>query len=144
MTKTVKFNAKDIFGKNFEIMDSFNNVKLVQNGLDKVYKAMDKADEEHTDKDGQINTSLLDYSNAIVPVILNETAVLLGLNKEDKEKLKGLSYSVIQDFYSQACEEFAGIPLPTVQSMQKQIERAQKIAAGQAEPEEGEDMVDPK
>lgn len=144
MTKTVKFNAKDIFGKNFEIMDSFNNVKLVQNGLDNVYKAMDKADKEHTDKDGQINTSLLDYSNAIVPVILNETAVLLGLNKEDKEKLKGLSFSVIQDFFGQACEEFVGIPLPTVQSMQKQIERAQKIAAGQAEPDEGEDMVDPK
>lgn len=137
--QTVNFNAKDIFGKNFEILDSFNNVQIVSKGLGRVYKAMDKVDEEKKDDVG-----FLDYSNAIIPIVLDETCVLLGLTtKEDKEKMKNLSYSTIQDFYAEACKKFTGIELPTIERMQENVKRAQALAAG-APANDDEELTDPK
>ena len=133
------FNAKDIFGKNFEILDSFNNVQIVSKGLGRVYKAMDKVDEEKKDDAG-----FLDYSNAIIPIVLDETCVLLGLTtKEDKEKMKNLSYSTIQDFYAEACKKFTGIELPTIERMQENVKRAQALANG-APANDDEELTDPK
>lgn len=137
--QTVKFNAKDIFGKNFEILDSFNNVQIVSKGLGRVYKAMDKVDEEKKDDAG-----FLDYSNAIIPIVLDETCVLLDLTtKEDKEKMKNLSYSTIQDFYAEACKKFTGIELPTIERMQENVKRAQALANGAAVNDD-EELTDPK
>ena len=137
--QTVNFNAKDIFGKNFEILDSFNNVQIVSKGLSRVYKAMDKVDEEKKDDAG-----FLDYSNAIIPIVLDETCVLLGLTtKEDKEKMKNLSYSTIQDFYAEACKKFTGIELPTIERMQENVKRAQALANGAAANDD-EELTDPK
>lgn len=137
--QTVNFNAKDIFGKNFEILDSFNNVQIVSKGLGRVYKAMDKVDEEKKDDAG-----FLDYSNAIIPIVLDETCVLLGLTtKEDKEKMKNLSYSTIQDFYAEACKKFTGIELPTIERMQENVKRAQALANG-ATANDDEKLTDPK
>lgn len=137
--QTVNFNAKDIFGKNFEILDSFNNVQIVSKGLGRVYKAMDKVDEEKKDDAG-----FLDYSNAIIPIVLDETCVLLGLTtKEDKEKMKNLSYSTIQDFYAEACKKFTGIELPTIERMQENVKRAQALANGAAANDD-EKLTDPK
>lgn len=137
--QTVNFNAKDIFGKNFEILDSFNNVQIVSKGLGRVYKAMDKVDEEKKDDAG-----FLDYSNAIIPIVLDETCVLLGLTtKEDKEKMKNLSYSTIQDFYAEACKKFTGIELPTIERMQENVKRAQALANG-ATANDDEELTDPK
>lgn len=137
--QTVNFNAKDIFGKNFEILDSFNNVQIVSKGLGRVYKAMDKVDEEKKDDAG-----FLDYSNAIIPIVLDETCVLLGLTtKEDKEKMKNLSYSTIQNFYAEACKKFTGIELPTIERMQENVKRAQALANGAAANDD-EELTDPK
>ena len=137
--QTVNFNAKDIFGKNFEILDSFNNVQIVSKGLGRVYKAMDKVDEEKKDDAG-----FLDYSNAIIPIVLDETCVLLGLaTKEDKDKMKNLSYSTIQDFYAEACKKFTGIELPTIERMQENVKRAQALANG-APANDDEELTDPK
>lgn len=137
--QTVNFNAKDIFGKNFEILDSFNNVQIVSKGLGRVYKAMDKVDEEKKDDAG-----FLDYSNAIIPIVLDETCVLLDLTtKEDKEKMKNLSYSTIQDFYAEACKKFTGIELPTIERMQENVKRAQALANGAAANDD-EELTDPK
>lgn len=137
--QTVNFNAKDIFGKNLEILDSFNNVQIVSKGLGRVYKAMDKVDEEKKDDAG-----FLDYSNAIIPIVLDETCVLLGLTtKEDKEKMKNLSYSTIQDFYAEACKKFTGIELPTIERMQENVKRAQALANGAAANDD-EELTDPK
>lgn len=137
--QTVNFNAKDIFGKNFEILDSFNNVQIVSKGLGRVYKALDKVDEEKKDDAG-----FLDYSNAIIPIVLDETCVLLGLTtKEDKEKMKNLSYSTIQDFYAEACKKFTGIELPTIERMQENVKRAQALANGAAANDD-EELTDPK
>lgn len=161
MVKTINFNAKDAFGKNFEIMDSFNNVQLVQAGLDAVYKAMDKVDDEYTAKGEKMmkeaekkgehldradlpQPNFLDYSKVICPVVVEETAKLLGLSREDKKKLGNLSYSYIQDFYAQACEQFTGIELPTIEQMKKNAERMQRAMAGQGELADDEEASDPK
>lgn len=137
--QTVKFNAKDVFGKNFEIMDSFNNVQIVSQGLHDVYTAIDKVDKKKGD-----DVTLLDYSDAIVPTVLNAVCTLLGLQtKEDKEKMKGLSYSFIQDFFGETCKKFTGIELPTVERMQENIKRAQALANG-ASADDGEQLTDPK
>lgn len=137
--QTVNFDAKDVFnGKSFSIMDSFNNVKIVSNGLSNVYKAIDKVDHEKGD-----DVVLLDYQQAIVPVILHETAVLLGLTKGEEAKLKELSYSYVQDFYAEACKKFTGIDLPTIERMQENIKRAQAAANGQSL-EDDEELTDPK
>lgn len=161
MAKKINFNAKDVFGKNFEIIDSFNNVQIVQKGLKAVYTAMDDVDDSFNKKQEKIikeaakkkedvdradlpTPAFLDYSEAICPVIMDETAKLLGLNADDRKKLDNLSYSVIQSFYAEACEKFIGIELPTIETMKKNAERMQQIAAGQDQLNEDEEASDPK
>lgn len=136
--KTVEFD-KAVFGKAISIMDSFNNVKIVEQGLANVNKAILKAESDHKD-----DTTWVDYSEAITPVVLDSVATLLGkTTKEDKEKLMGTSYSYIQEFFAGVCKEFTGIELTTVQTMQRDLKRAQALRNGET-PEDGEKLVDPK
>ena len=165
MTKKVTFNAKDVFGKTQTIMDTWNNVQIVQKGLDRIYKAMDKVDAENVKKRQEIvkkareggatddeikqlslpEVSFLDYANVIDPIVVDEVETLLGLTtKADKEKFNNLSYSDIEDFYAKVCKDFANIDLPSISHMQKAAERMQKIAAGQASFDDDEEAVDPK
>lgn len=137
--QTVTFKATDVFGNDIPIMDSFNNVQIVSKGLRRVYKAIDKVDEEKKD-----DATLLDYSDAIVPVVVDETCIILGkTSKEDKEQMKRLSYSYIQEFYGKLCKQFTGIELPTVARMQENLKRAQAVANGQ-KLNDDEELTDPK
>lgn len=137
--QTVTFKATDVFGNDIPIMDSFNNVQIVSKGLRRVYKAIDKVDEEKKD-----DATLLDYSDAIVPVVVDETCIILGkTSKEDKEQMKRLSYSYIQEFYGKLCKQFTGIELPTVGRMQENLKRAQAVANGQ-KLNDDEELTDPK
>lgn len=137
--QTVTFKAKDVFGQDIPIMDSFNNVQIVSKGLGRVYKAIDKVDEEKKD-----DATLLDYSNAITPVIVDETCTILGkTSKEDKAQMNRLSYSYIQEFYGELCKKFTGIDLPTVQRMQENLKRAQALANG-GKLDDDEELTDPK
>lgn len=136
----VEFKASDVFGSNIPIMDTFNNVKLVEKGLINVNKAI--ADIEDKKKD---DLTWVDYSEAITPVVLDSVCELLGkTTKSDKEKMMGLSYSYIQDFYSKVCQEFTGIELTTVQTLQRDLKRAQALREGTATANDGEELVDPK
>lgn len=121
-------------------MDTFNNVKLVEKGLINVNKAI--ADLEDKKKD---DLAWVDYSEAITPVVLDSVCELLGkTTKADKEKMMGLSYSYIQDFYSKVCQEFTGIELTTVQTLQRDLKRVQALREGTATANDGEELVDPK
>ena len=71
--QTVTFKASDVFGKDIPIIDSFNNVQIVSKGLRRVYKAIDKVDDEKKD-----DATLLDYSDAIVPVIVMKLVSFLA------------------------------------------------------------------
>lgn len=137
--QTVTFKAKDVFGRDITIMDSFNNVQIVEKGLARIYKAMNEVEK----KKGE-DLRFLDYSSVITPIVIEETCTLLGkTNKDDKEQMKKLSYSYIQNFYADACIKFTGIELPTVQSIVQDFKRAQALQDG-AELKDGEEAVDPK
>ena len=142
--KQVEFKAADVFGKDFKIMDTFDNMKIVQQGMINVNNAINKLEEEKQKEDKNAVIYWVDYSVAITPVILNSVCTLLGLTtKEDKKKMENLSYSYIQDFFVKACKEFTGIEPNTVQSMQKDMERARELQAG-ASNDSNAELVDPK
>lgn len=137
--KKVEF-AADVFGSTISIMDTFNNVKLVEKGLINVNKAISELEDKKKD-----DLTWVDYSQAITPVVLDSVCELLGkTTKADKEKMMGVSYSYIQEFYSKVCKEFTGIELTTVQTLQRDFKRVQELRAGTAAPENGEELVDPK
>ena len=137
--KKVEF-AADVFGSTISIMDTFNNVKLVEKGLINVNKAISELEDKKKD-----DLTWVDYSQAITPVVLDSVCELLGkTTKADKEKMMGVSYSYIQEFYSEVCKEFTGIELTTVQTLQRDLKRVQELRAGTATPENGEELVDPK
>ena len=137
--KKVEF-AADVFGSTISIMDTFNNVKLVEKGLINVNKAISELEDKKKD-----DLTWVDYSQAITPVVLDSACELLGkTTKADKEKMMGVSYSYIQEFYSKVCKEFTGIELTTVQTLQRDLKRVQELRAGTAAPKNGEELVDPK
>lgn len=137
--KKVEF-AADVFGSTISIMDTFNNVKLVEKGLINVNKAISELEDKKKD-----DLTWVDYSQAITPVVLDSVCELLGkTTKADKEKMMSVSYSYIQEFYSKVCKEFTGIELTTVQTLQRDFKRAQELRAGTDAPENGEELVDPK
>lgn len=137
--KKVEF-AADVFGSTISIMDTFNNVKLVEKGLINVNKAISELEDKKKD-----DLTWVDYSQAITPVVLDSACELLGkTTKADKEKMMGVSYSYIQEFYSKVCKEFTGIELTTVQTLQRDFKRAQELRAGTVAPKNGEELVDPK
>lgn len=138
--KKVEFQGQDVFGSNMSIMDTFDHVKLVEKGLINVNKAISELENKKQD-----DLTWVDYSEAITPVILDSVCELLGkTTKADKEKMMGISYSYIQDFYSKVCLEFTGIELTTVQTLQRDLKRAQELRAGTATPNDGEQLTDPK
>lgn len=142
--KQVEFKASDVFGRNFTIQDTMNNMKIVQQGMINVNNAINKLEEEKQKEDKNAVIYWVDYSVAITPVILNSVCTLLGLTaKEDKKKMENLSYSYIQNFFVKACKEFTGIEPNTVQSMQRDMERARELQAG-ASNDSNEELVDPK
>lgn len=142
--KQVEFKASDVFGRNFTIQDTMSNMKIVQQGMINVNNAINKLEEEKQKEDKNAVIYWVDYSVAITPVILNSVCTLLGLTtKEDKKKMENLSYSYIQDFFVKACKEFTGIEPNTVQSMQRDMERARELQAG-ASNDSSEELVDPK
>lgn len=142
--KQVEFKASDVFGRNFTIQDTMNNMKIVQQGMINVNNAINKLEEEKQKEDKNAVIYWVDYSVAITPVILNSVCTLLGLTtKEDKKKMENLSYSYIQEFFVKACKEFTGIEPNTVQSMQRDMERARELQAG-ASNDSNEELVDPK
>ena len=137
--------AKD-FGKSAVWLNSYLHDKGVQykQGKINVNNAINKLEEEKQKEDKNAVIYWVDYSVAITPVILNSVCTLLGLtSKEDKKKMENLSYSYIQDFFVKTCKEFTGIEPNTVQSMQKDMERARELQAG-ASNDNNAELVDPK
>ena len=140
---TIEFKAKDVFGRTIQIMDTFNNIKIVSEGLRKIYKSIDAVDDKA--KKEKRDPLLIEYSDVLVPATIDAVARLLGLtSKADKDKLENLSYSYIEDFFGKACVQFTGIDLPTVKKMQEQMRRAQAIANGTQALADDEELTDPK
>ena len=125
MAKVVTFKAKDVLGQDFSVMDSTENVKKVSKGLKHIFSAIEKVDKDHPNND----QTVMDYNDAIVDAVIEDTADLLHLSKEDSKKLMGMSYSDISGFYEKVANDFLGMQVPSVQRMQEALANQQ----GQAE-----------
>lgn len=117
MAKVVTFNAKDVLGQDFSVMDSTENVKKVSEGLKNVFAAIEKVDKEHPKND----QTVMDYNDAIVDAVVADTAELLHLSKEDSKKLQSMSYSEIFEFYNEVADKFLSMKVPSVQMMQETL-----------------------
>lgn len=112
MAITVNFKAKDFLGKDYSLIDTFDNVEKVGDGWQRIINQMDKVEEEKGDK-----LRFIDYERVINKQVLKETALILGLNKEETEKLKSTSFSEIFKFYNELCTKFAQMEVPSVEKM---------------------------
>ena len=119
MAKTVVFKGKDTFGKDFTIVDTFNNVKLLNKGMRRIIDAID--DYEEKQAKAKKNVTLMDYQDIISSLVIEETGKLLGLGKEDTKKLENVSYSEVFKFYSQASNDFLDMQVPDVTYIKKAL-----------------------
>ncbi|KOH02411.1 hypothetical protein LJ16_03620 [Lactobacillus johnsonii 16] len=112
MSKVVTLNAKNVLGKDFSVIDTFENVKKTNKGLLDMFKAMDdvedKAKEEHRDP------LLPEYGMVINEYILKNVTKLLNLGSEDAKKLNEMSRSDLAEFYQKVAEEFCQMQVPTM------------------------------
>lgn len=128
MSKSVTLKAEAVFGKNFTVVDTGKNVKLINAGLKKMYEAIDKME---TNKGEQ--TTVMDYQETIQPVVIEETGKLIGLDKADTKKLEDISYSELFGFYSKAVNEFLGMDAPNVREIAAAFREARQQVAEVAE-----------
>lgn len=119
MAKTVVFKGKDTFGKDFTIVDTFNNVKLLNKGMRRILDAIDDYEEKQAKT--KKNVTLMDYQDIISSLVIEETGKLLGLGKEDTKKLENVSYSEVFKFYSQASNDFLDMQVPDVTDIKKAL-----------------------
>lgn len=114
MAKVIKFDAgKAVFGKEFSIVDTFDNVQLVNKGVRRILEAIDKYDTDQNNS--QKPSYLYDYQDIIAPLVIDEAGKLLGLSKEETKKLKGISYSEVFNFYKNAAQDFVSISIPSME-----------------------------
>lgn len=119
MAKAVTFKAQDVLGKDFTIVDTFSNIKKIDAGMENIFNAIDKVDEEKGD-----NATFMQYNDAISEQVIIETGKLLDLTKTDTKKLESMPYSDVFAFYSEAVDKFLGMEVPSVQKMQKRLKKA--------------------
>lgn len=119
MAKAVTFKAQDVLGKDFTIVDTFSNIKKIDAGMENIFSAIDKVDKEKGD-----NATFMQYNDAISEQVIIETGKLLDLTKTDTKKLESMPYSDVFAFYSEAVDKFLGMEVPSVQKMQKHLNKA--------------------
>ncbi|QNQ83755.1 hypothetical protein FP435_04505 [Lactobacillus sp. PV037] len=113
MTKVVTFDAKEtILDKEFHVMDSMKNIKIVSSNIQKMLTNIDEMERKKREE-GAVAINLLDYSDIVYPLIVDGTAKLLGLNSEDKKKLEDMSFDDIKKFYEKVANDFLDMQLPT-------------------------------
>lgn len=128
MVKVVHFDGKQAFGKDFEILDTYTNVQLVNAGLIRLFNKISDYEEKND------SVTLMGYQDVISSVVLEETAKLLGLSKTDANKLKDISYSDVFDFYAEAADKFLAMTVPSVGSIKDVTGIGEPAAAGQDDP----------
>lgn len=121
MAKVVSFKAKNVFGKDFNIVDTYDNVKKLNQGLIAMLKAIDELESKKKD-----NVTLMDYQEVISEEVITQTGKILGLTKTDAEKLKDMSYSEVFDFYKEITDKFLHMAVPSVEGIPPVVEEEEK------------------
>ena len=120
MSKVVKFNAKAVLGKDFEIMDSFKNVQKANKGIRSLFDAVDAYEKKQQKAHKPV--TMMDYQEVISNKVIENTATLLGLGKEEATKLEDMSYSDIFKFYSDVVDKFLDMDVPSVSTIKQVIQ----------------------
>lgn len=136
MSKIVKFNAQNVLGQEFTVMDSFKNVKKVNLGITAILNAID--DYEAKQNKAKKPVTLMDYQDIVATQVIKQTGKLLGLSKEDTEKLEDMSYSEVFKFYSDVAGKFLDMDIPDPSSIKKGIQSMNEAAEKQ-DPKQGAD-----
>lgn len=134
MAKVVSFKAKNVFGKDFNIVDTYDNVKKLNQGLIAMLKAIDELESKKKD-----NVTLMDYQEVISEEVITQTGKILGLTKTDAEKLKDMSYSEVFDFYKEITDKFLHMAVPSVEGIRKAFGGSPVVDEEEKDPKSKED-----
>ena len=132
--------------KEFHILDSNTNMKLASQGLRKILDAYNELEEKFDQQ--QKSPTILDYEDVGNPLIMEGVAKLLQLSKTEAKELDEMSFSDIQQFYSDVCDKFLNMPLATgdyLRDVNEAMLKSQLAEDGVSlDDEEGEGTTDPK
>lgn len=120
MSKVVKFDAKNMLGKDFEVIDSFKNVKKVNAGVRGIFEAIDEYETKQTKAHKPV--TMMDYQDIVASRVIENTGALLGLSKEDTAKLEDMSYSDVFKFYSTVANDFLDMDIPDPSAIKSVIQ----------------------
>lgn len=112
MGKVVTLNAKNVLGKDYRVIDSFENVKKVSKGLIAMLNAMDEVGNKA--KEEKREPLLPEYALVIDEYIIRNVAKLLNLGADDTKKLNEMSKSDVTKFYEKVAEEFCQMRVPSM------------------------------
>lgn len=136
MAKTVTFKAKDVLGKDFTIIDSNKNIKLVSKEMRELLENIDKYETKQA-KDKKPVT-VMDYQDIISDRVIKGTGKLLSLTKEDTDKLEDMSYSDVFKFYADVADKFLAMKIPDPTDIVEGLQ-AMNDAAEEKDPKSSED-----
>lgn len=141
MSKVVTLNAKDVLGKDYQVIDSFENVKKTSKGLIAMLNAMDEV--ETKAKEEKRDPLLPEYALVIDEYIIKNVAKLLNLGTEDTKKLSEMSRSDVAKFYEKVAEEFCQMRVPSMGAITG-VGEEDKEDNSVEQPKEKLKTVDPK
>ena len=141
MSKVVTLNAKDALGKDYPVIDSFENVKKTSKGLIAMLNAMDEV--ETKAKEEKRDPLLPEYALVIDEYIIKNVAKLLNLGAEDTKKLTEMSRSDVAKFYEKVAEEFCQMRVPSMGAITS-VGEEDKEDNSVEQPKEKLKTVDPK
>lgn len=141
MSKVVTLNAKDVLGKDYPVIDSFENVKKTSEGLIAMLNAMDEV--ETKAKEEKRDPLLPEYALVIDEYMIKNVAKLLNLGAEDTKKLTKMSRSDVAKFYEKVAEEFCQMRVPSMGAITG-VGEEDKEDNSVEQPKEKLKTVDPK
>ena len=137
MAKTVTFDAKEVLGKEYTVIDSNKNIKIVSKGMRNLLEAIDNYENKQAKEEKPV--TVIDYVEIIDENVIAETGKLLGLTKTETAKLEDMSYSDVFKFYSKVVNDFLAMKVPDPTDIQNGIKAMNEVANEEKDPKSKED-----
>ncbi len=137
MAKTVTFDAKEVLGKEYTVIDSNKNIKIVSKGMRNLLEAIDNYETKQAKEEKPV--TVMDYVEIIDENVIAETGKLLGLTKTETAKLEDMSYSDVFKFYSKVVNDFLAMKVPNPTDIQNGIKAMNEVANEEKDPKSKED-----
>ena len=137
MAKTVTFDAKEVLGKEYTVIDSNKNIKIVSKGMRNLLEEIDNYETKQAKEEKPV--TVMDYVEIIDENVIAETGKLLGLTKTETAKLEDMSYSDVFKFYAKVVKEFLAMKVPNPTDIQNGIKAMNEVANEEKDPKSKED-----